>query len=253
LPHDATAPLQSPIDLTHAVPVPGLRPLDFRYRAGDIVQSVTLSIHNGACQQGRLQAVPILAVTLRPNAGLLRVGADAYRLRSLHWHTPADHALDGRRPGMEMHLVHTHEQTGALLVVGVHYREQPYPSTTAPLLPIFSRFAELKSAATFPPPQLDLPELLPHAPRRYTSYRYDGSLTTADDDGVFREGVQWIVLRDQAPVSVALIHAHRALVDADLRDLHFDGRETFDFQRPRPQGNARALQDRAGRTIETEA
>ena len=253
MPHDATGPLQSPIDITSPAHSTTLLPLDFQYRGGDVVRSATLIMGNGDWVDGCLQVIPLLAVRLKPDAGVFRLGSESYRLIELHWHTPADHALNGRRPGMELHLVHAHERTGDLLVVGVHYREVPYPDSNDPLLPVFGQLDSFTSAPTIDVPRLDLPALLPPSSRRYRSCRYQGSRTTADDAGIFQPGVQWIILRDQAPVSISLINAHRVLVDTDLRRLQFHDRAGFDFSRPTIQGNARALQPRAGRPILTDA
>ena len=102
-----------------------------------------------------------------------------------------------------------------------------YPAAA---IAVFDRLAALDLAALLPPPG------------RRASYRYEGSLTTADDDGVFRDGVQWIILRQPVTAAPAQIDAHRAFVDAPLPDL----------DRPNPPGNARPLQPRGGRRIVTE-
>ena len=86
-----------------------------------------------------------------------------------------------------------------------------------------------------PPPSPCPPSTSPaccRRPGRRASYRYQGSLTTADDQGVFRGGVQWVVLREPVAAAPAQIDAHRALVDAP--------------------GNARDLQPRGGREILTD-
>ena len=138
---------------------------------------------------------------------------------------------------MELHLVHAGPD-GGILVVGVLYSDGP---ANPALAPVFDRLAALGDAPAVAIPALDLDALLP-PPGRRASYRYAGSLTTADDDGVFRDGVQWVVLREPVAAAPAQIVAHRALVDARLSGL----------DRPNPPGNARDLQPRAGREILTD-
>ncbi len=85
------------------------------------------------------------------------------------------------------------------------------------------------------------PRLLP-PPDRRASYRYQGSLTTADAQGRFRDGVQWVVLRHRVAAAPAQLDAYRALIDAPLPEAG----------RPHPSGNARDLQPPAGRAILTD-
>ena len=225
--------LQSPIDLTAPITREDLPPLDFRYPAG-IAVTAELVVHRGDPIERRPRAIVQVVVTPPAGAAELRLDGVAYELTSLHWHTPAEHAIDGRRPPMELHFVHAGPD-GCILVVGVLYAEGP---ANPALAPVFDRLAALGDATAVAVPALDLDALLP-PPGRRASYRYQGSLTTADDDGVFRDGVQWVVLREAVAAAPAQLDAHRALVDAPLSGL----------DRPNPPGNARDLQPRAGREI----
>ena len=225
--------LQSPIDIAGALTRDDLPPLDFRYPAA-IAATAELVVHRGDPLDGRPRAIVQVVVTPPAGAAELRLDGVAYELTSLHWHTPAEHAIDGRRPPMELHLVHA-GRDGGILVVGVLYSDGP---ANPALAPVFDRLAALGDAPAVAVPALDLAGLLP-PPGRRASYRYQGSLTTADDDGVFRGGVQWVVLREPVAAAPAQLDAHRALVDAPLPDL----------DRPNPPGNARDLQPRAGREI----
>ena len=227
-------PLQSPIDIAAPVTRDDLPPLDFRYPAAAIAVSAELVVHRGDPIDRRPRAIVQVVVTPPAGAAELRLDGRTYVLQSLHWHTPAEHAIDGRRPPMELHLVHAGPD-GGILVVGVLYAEGP---ANPALAPVFDGLAALGDAPSVAVPTLDLDALLP-PPGRRASYRYRGSLTTADDQGVFRGGVQWVVLREPVAVAPAQLDAHRALVDARLSDT----------DRPNPPGNARALQPRAGRDI----
>ncbi len=228
--------LQSPIDIAGPLTRDDLPPLDFRYPAA-VAATAEFRVASGDPLDGRPRAITQVVVTPPAGAAELRLDGVAYELTSLHWHTPAEHAIDSRCPPMELHLVHAGPD-GGILVVGVLYSDGP-PNPA--LAPVFDRLPALGDAPAVAVPALDLDALLP-PPGRRASYRYEGSVTTADDDGVFCDGVQWVVLREPAAAAAAQIDAHRALVDAPLPDL----------DRPNPPGNARDLQPRAGREVLTD-
>ena len=229
-------PLQSPIDIAAPVTREDLPLLDFRYPAA-IAATAEFRVANGDPLDGRPRAIVQVVVTPPAGAAELRRDGRAYVLQSLHWHTPAEHAIDGRRPPMELHLVHA-DADGGILVVGVLYSDGP---ANPALAPVFDQLPALGDAPSVAVPALDLDALLP-PPGRRASYRYEGSLTTADDDGVFRDGVQWVVLRQPATAAPAQLDTHRALVDTPRPGL----------DRPNPPGNARDLRPRGGREILTD-
>ena len=229
--------LQSPIDLTSPIARADLPPLDFRYPDAPLAATAEFRVANGDPIDGRPRAVPQVVVTPPPDAAGLRIDGRTYALQSLHWHAPAEHAVYGRRPPMELHLVHTGPD-GGILVVGVLYTAGP---ANPALAPVFDRLGALREAPSVNVSALDLAGLLP-PPGSRASYRYQGSLTTADDEGRFREGVQWVVLRHCVAAAAAQLDAHRALIDAPLPD----------GGRPHPSGNARDLQPCAGRSILTD-
>ena len=234
--------LQSPIDIAAPVTRGDLPPLDFRYPAA-VAATAELVVHRGDPLEGRPRAIVQVVVTPPAGAAELRLDGVAYILQSLHWHTPAEHAVDGRRPPMELHLVHAGPD-GGILVVGVLYAEGP---ANPALAPVFDLLPAVGEPPSVPISALDLAGLLP-PPGRRASYRYEGSLTTAGDDGRFREGVQWIVLREPVAAGLAQLDAYGAIVDTPLRDLP-RLRHPLDLDRPNPPGNARDLQPRAGREI----
>ena len=151
----------------------------------------------------------------------------AYTLKQFHWHTPSEHELNGRKFPLEMHLVHKFDDgtpTGKLAVVGVFVEEGKENSELAK---IFSHLPaqkdERRAVARF-----NLTKLLPDG---LESYRYDGSLTTPNPDGVFLEGVKWIVLAEPVEMS-------RQQIDA--------------FKQLFPEGNSREVQPLNGRTVLTD-
>lgn len=237
---------QSPIDIRRDRLRPErLPPLAFDYPARADV-SPCLNVVPGDLIDGRPRAVPLVVATPKPGAASLHVGAEPYRLLQCHWHTPAEHLLDGVAAPMELHLVHQCVNDDSLLVVAVFYEEGPPNDTLASL---FDRLHGFRSAPCLDPLVVDLAWLLPAG---RSSYRYSGSLTGADNYGLFREGVTWVVLADPVTASADQFAAHRALIDSGLVDLHFPGRDGFDLSRPNPPGNARPCQVLAGRPVLTD-
>jgi carbonic anhydrase len=108
---------QSPIDLTSPITRAALATLDFRYPAGGLAATAEFRVANGDSIAGRPRAIPQVVVTPPPGPADLHIDGRTYDLQSLHWHSPAEHAVYGRRPPMELHLVHAGPD-GGILVVG---------------------------------------------------------------------------------------------------------------------------------------
>lgn len=145
----------------------------------------------------------------------LTLGEDRYRLLQLHWHTPAEHTIDGDEFAAEVHFVHINRED-QLLVVGTVYRlgdadeglqqiiDSIPPADAADEVPTLS--------ATNHPSDSD------------GFYHYVGSLTAAP----FSEPVLWYVGRSVRSVSQRQVEQLQALCGGP---------------------NARPLQDRNERTI----
>lgn len=54
-----------------------------------------------------------------PPGNRITIGNKYLELLQFHFHTPSEHALDGRRLPMEVHMVHKDLYTGALAVLAV--------------------------------------------------------------------------------------------------------------------------------------
>ncbi|KAH9303839.1 hypothetical protein KI387_008243, partial [Taxus chinensis] len=52
--------------------------------------------------------------------GSIEIAGKRYRLNQCHWHTPAEHTVNGRRYPLEMHMVHESEDK-EIAVVGILY------------------------------------------------------------------------------------------------------------------------------------
>jgi len=112
-----------------------------------------------------------------------------YALEQIHFHTPSEHLLEGRRLPLEMHLVHR-SRTGALLVVSVLFEA----GAANPFL------ERLLDDAPAHPGRIDRREPVDVAAAVGSSahfYAYDGSLTTPP----YTEGVTWLVRTDRATAS----------------------------------------------------
>lgn len=191
---------QSPIDLSGARPAggPALR-FDYRGAARAIEhRGVSVALHFGeGCE--------------------LRIGGRAAQLTQAHWHTPAEHALDGRRFPLEMHYVHVLPD-GALAVVGVLYE------AGAPDPQIARILREAGPIAGAPAHRETEIPAAPFAPASTEHRAYDGSLTTP----ACSEGVLWHVMSGLRAASPEQIAALNRLTGGD---------------------NSRPLQPRNGRRI----
>lgn len=150
--------------------------------------------------------------------GSLTLSGDTYNLLQFHFHTEAEHLINGVREPMEMHMVHQ-DGSGNLLVVGRLIVEG---AANAALDPIFSSLPTAGSPLAIGSFNLSL--LLPST---LTSYRYGGSLTTSP----FTEGVSWVVLSEPLEMSLGQINAFKAVF---------------------PDGDSRHVQALDGRTIQTD-
>jgi len=279
---------QSPIDITEdCLKKKRLPELQFWYGSGDVLGEVCLEVANGEQINGTQEIVPEFVASVH-NLGHLRVCSDVYHLKSFHWQTPSEHLVNGVAFPMELHLVHEHVRTGDPLVVAVLYVEGAHNDA---IHPIFSRLVDIAGFNFFldnnpfracvprgdslggrgPQPGIgdfDLEALLPPRDER-TTFRYGGSFTTANPDGVFEEGVRWIVMTEPVQASQEQIDSHEGIVgDApgtgDLLDINFTdvtvepprGRPPVTdpiYNRPFPEeGNAREIQDKDGRKVFTD-
>lgn len=138
----------------------------------------------------------------------LSIGAEVFRLRQFHVHTPSEHTLHGAHFPAEIHFVHR-SAAGVVAVVGVFVREGRENSALATILAAAPTDHGEDHAATL---NFD-PALLWPAGRAY--YAYFGSLTTPPCD----EGVRWQMLAEPIEASRTQIAALTAAMGANARDL----------------------------------
>ncbi|CAL5005649.1 unnamed protein product [Urochloa decumbens] len=203
---------QSPISLftDRATPVFSLGHLDYSYRPTNA--SIVNRGHD-------------IQLRFHGDAGKLVINGTAYYLKQLHWHTPSEHAVGGRRYDMEVHLVHL-DAEGKIAVVGVLYEKifRPAPDPFLKRLEPAIRRVRGTRGREEPVGVVD-----PNGATAMGSvyYRYMGSLTTPP----CTEGVVWTVFKACRRVTGNQLELLKEAVD--------DGYEK----------NARPLQDVNGRDI----
>jgi len=133
-------------------------------------------------------------------------GGSPYRLVQFHFHSPAEHRLDGERAPMELHLVHESAE-GTLAAVGVWLVEGAHNPAFDPIVDTLPR-ANTESL----PVTVDPSALLP-ADRRYVSYQ--GSLTTPP----YSTGVTWHMLLQPITITAAQLAALRAPFHGNSRPI----------------------------------
>lgn len=162
------------------------------------------------------------------NPPLIQFAGIAAPLERVHIHSRSEHWLDGKDFDFEIHFVHpfpnppdpeatTGESTH--VVFGVFFKERTDAKTPnsiralnnalkAKLQPNAKRLADSETAVGSAVNPLDF---LPS--NRSQFFRYEGSLTTPDADGFFKERVSWVVYPhfvevDPADVAELKAHAH---------------------------------------------
>ncbi|NEA34227.1 carbonic anhydrase family protein [Streptomyces sp. SID13031] len=216
----AQLPQQSPINIhtLHAVHSPELPALQIHYPS-----ALDLSVRYeskdkgqpGGCET-RTDEETVLA-EIPAGAAWVTLGGVRYDLVNFHFHTYSEHRLDSRQFPLEQHFVHL-GPSGEKLVIGLFITTGGAGGTL-----------QDKVLATVPDecgedvhvPQADLATALPHD---LSTFRYEGSLTTAP----YSEHVSWLVLNHHRPIRSASLH-------------HFQTRF--------PAGDSRPVQPLNGRTV----
>ncbi|XP_066353741.1 bifunctional monodehydroascorbate reductase and carbonic anhydrase nectarin-3-like [Miscanthus floridulus] len=169
-------------------------------------------------------------VSFNGDAGSLVINGTTYNLKQLHWHTPSEHTIAGRRYDLELHLVH---QTSAnkTAVIGILYEigaiKDPFLLWLEP---------SIKSIENTNDQPKDIRVVDPNGARGIGSvyYRYMGSLTTPP----CTEGVVWTVVNKVSPVAKDQVKLLRdALQDGNTmnaRPLQEVNNRDISIFRPKP-------------------
>ena len=129
-----------------------------------------------------------------------------FNFQQIHFHTPAEHLIDGQAAPIEWHLVHR-SATGQLAVVAVFGR---IGKPNASLQGLLDQFTPQTSHELTTP--VDLTELLPDTG---TVYHYLGSLTTPP----LSETVEWYVCADTVMIGEQQLATYLQLFAANNREI----------------------------------
>lgn len=133
-----------------------------------------------------------------------------YDFKQFHFHTPAEHLIDGVTYPLEMHMVHTLESDpNTYLVVGVLFKEG---ETNAFINEFVSKIPRHEGEKIQDAHKIDVSEVFP-AKSRY--YHYQGSLTTPP----YTESVTWVVLEKIHEASPEQIETFNALEGNNARHI----------------------------------
>jgi carbonic anhydrase len=136
-------------------------------------------------------------------------GGTTFNLIQIHFHTPSEHAISGKRYPLTGHFVHATER-GKLGVLGVMFEAG---AANVELAKILAAAPTGKSGpATVAGQKIDPNGMLPAG---RSVYRYMGSLTTPPCS----EGVNWHVLKDPISASADQIAAFEKLMGDSARPV----------------------------------
>lgn len=181
---------QSPINLTQAIRarIDNLS-IDWKPQAFEVV-------NNGHTIQANVKEGSGLAI-----------GKARYELKQFHFHTPSEHAVDGKRTAMEAHFVHAAADgrlavLGVLMIAGKRHKGFSEIMQVAPRKEGETKLKTVLDPASFLPKNRDF-------------YRYEGSLTTPPCSEV----VDWNVFDRTIEVAEADIESFRAVFPMNARPL----------------------------------
>ncbi|MDR2825246.1 MAG: carbonic anhydrase family protein [Deltaproteobacteria bacterium] len=123
---------------------------------------------------------------LRKEDNYIFLGGVKYVLQQLHFHSPAEHKIDGVTPLMEAHFVHKSD-AGRLAVMGMFFDSGAFNRILAAA---WEALPEKAGAGEIPLKEIfNVENLLPDD---LGNVQYNGSLTTPPT----AEGVLWIILKE---------------------------------------------------------
>jgi carbonic anhydrase len=188
----STGKQQSPIDLAQANTV-GQIAVSADYKSAPLT-----ILNNGHTVQ----------VNFPAGSTMTSAGHEFYLLQ-VHFHTPSEEAINGKRFPMVAHFVHK-DAKGALGVLGVFYEEGAANADLAKIIaaaPKYEKAAALVAGVTINPADL--------IPSTLNVYRFQGSLTTPPCS----EGVNWHVAQTTVTVSADQIRAMNSIMGNNARPI----------------------------------
>ncbi|MDG5747993.1 carbonic anhydrase family protein [Qipengyuania sp. XHP0207] len=181
--------MQSPIDLTNP----------------DVIGTVNLTTNFGQARGTLALGEEKVQIDFAPgqNKGMMS-GTKAFNLLQVHFHTPAEHAVNGMRYPMVAHFVHA-TSGGELGVLGVFFTEGDSNPALASLLNAHSQGNGTALS-------VDIDDMVPDT---VEVYRYMGSLTTPPCS----EGVNWHVANVPVEASADQIAKLTAALGPSARSI----------------------------------
>lgn len=159
---------------------------------------------------------------LPPPGSGLTVEGRRFELVQFHFHAPSEHAVDGRRYPMELHLVHR-SADGRLAVVGVFME---YGRANPVLAALWRRMPARAGVSGKIGSTVSAANLLSEKP---SFWRYEGSLTTPPCS----EGVRWFVAEQTIPVGKSQVDHFVRVIGRNARPLQpLHGRKPVGPLRP---------------------
>ena len=222
----AATPKQSPIHIRsrQAVSAPDQPELVIDYpRQVDLrVHYVSRDAEGDPAGCGHRGHEEVVQAEVPAGAAALRLGDTRYELLQFHFHTPAEHLLDGRRFAAEQHFVHRGPD-GQALVLGLFLK----PGGRGGAL----QDAVLGRLPAECGPELQVSgDLAASLPRELSTFRYDGSLTTDP----FSEPVSWLVLARPQAVAADSLNGYRKLFpDGNAREVQPQGDRVVHYREQR--------------------
>ncbi|XP_021774590.1 alpha carbonic anhydrase 7-like [Chenopodium quinoa] len=141
--------------------------------------------------------------------GRIRINGTDYILQQCHWHSPSEHAINGRRYALEAHFVHQ-SLDNKIAVIGFLYdfgNPDPFLSSIEEELSLISdNSLDEIMAGTVHPSEVQM--------EGSSYYRYMGSLTTPPCD----EGIIWTIETKLGTVSKDQVKLLRDAVNDNARE-----------------------------------
>lgn len=245
----ACAPVSPPVPASTSVPTP--TPVHWTYEGEEgPAHWGTLSPDYAACSAGKSQSPIDISnpapqdvanlvfhyqtskVNILNNGHTIQVKYDAgsymefdgvrYDLLQFHFHTPSEHAMNGKLAKAELHLVHK-SADGKLAVVGILIEagaEHPAFKSTWDNLPTTKGPEQQLSM------EVNAATMLPIVQK---TYRYEGSLTTPP----CTEGVKWNVMVEPIEMSEMQLAAFTHIFEGNNRPVQpLDGRTLIEDTTP---------------------
>ncbi|XP_073138239.1 alpha carbonic anhydrase 7-like [Henckelia pumila] len=170
-------------------------------------------------------------ITVKWNrAGYIQINGTIFELKQVHWHSPSEHTLHGRRFEMEAHLVHQ-SKDNRIAVVGILYKIGRPADTFLSMIEY-----ELRSMIHTGDIERSIgvmdPNVIEFGSRDYY-YRYMGSLTTPP----CTEDVIWTIVGKVSTVTREQVNLMRKAVhdeaETNARPIQQLNERTVQLYRPR--------------------